>query len=309
MASVLVAALSGRPSSALAGVVPAVAPTPSPSGTPADFASALPSWVLTALIVLVALIIFGMFALTAYTMRAPEWTLRRMLGLGRGQAPATGGGATAAAPQNLIPDLINEVAESARTGKRTTRTILAVVGFSLLGVVVIAVFALSGQGVRDIRTQVIGSVTTLVSAIAGFYFGAKTAESPGPAAPSAGAAPASAPGLAPGPGDPAFTVGQHGSFTPQVTGTPPPKVTVSPSLPANLALDAATGTISGIPAAGTAGGHSVTLTASNGLSPDATMLVTLTISDPPAAPSGDAPAGAAGDAPADAAGGAPAAAA
>jgi hypothetical protein len=299
MTTILIAVLSYRPSGALAGAVPAATPTPtpSPSGGSADFASALPSWVLTALIVLVALIIFAMFALTTYTMRAPEWTLRRLLGLTGDSTPPPGDG-PAQPPVSITPDLVTQLAESARAGKRTTRTILAVVGFALLGVVVIAVFALSGQGVRDIRTQVIGSVTTLVAAIAGFYFGANTAQSPAPSTPPASATPNSAPGLAPGPGDPAFTVGQHGSYTPQVTGTPSPKVTVSPSLPSGLALDAATGMISGTPVTGTASSYSVTLRASNGISPDATMPVTLTISDPPAAPAVEAPAAPAGEAPA-----------
>jgi hypothetical protein len=38
------------------------------------------------------------------------------------------------------------------------------------------VLGLSGQGVRDLRSQVVAAVTTLVATIAGFYFGARTAE-------------------------------------------------------------------------------------------------------------------------------------
>ena len=44
-------------------------------------------------------------------------------------------------------------------------------GVSLLGVLLVAVFALSGTGVRDLRSQVVAAVSTLVAAIVGFYFG------------------------------------------------------------------------------------------------------------------------------------------
>jgi hypothetical protein len=225
-------------------------------------------WVL---IVLVALIVVGMFALTAYTLSAPRSTLKNILGRG-GKKPAP-------PPGKVSSGLITELAKSARIGRRTTRTTLAIAGFSLLGVVIIAVFGLSGQGVRDLRSEVIASVTTLVAAIAGFYFGAQTAaQGPESEAEPTSAKTSSPPGLEPGAGKPTFTVGQAGSYTPTLTGTPSPTVTVSPPLPPKLGLDPTTGTISGIPDAGTDGDHPITLTASNGISPDATLPVTLTIS-------------------------------
>jgi hypothetical protein len=133
--------------------------------------------------------------------------------------------------------------------------------------------------VRDLRNQVIAAVTTLVAAIAGFYFGAQTAES---ATSSAGPANA-APGLVPDPKNPPFTVGKAGIYTPTLTGTPSPTVSLSAgTLPPHLTLDPSTGVISGTPDAGTAGTYPITLTASNGISPDATTDITLTVSDPSA---------------------------
>jgi hypothetical protein len=70
---------------------------------------------------------------------------------------------------------IETLGMSAKVGKRTTRTTLAVAGFSLLGVVIVGVFGLSGAAVRDLRSQVVASITTLVAAIAGFYFGSQQA--------------------------------------------------------------------------------------------------------------------------------------
>src|SRR2546429_63528 len=69
---------------------------------------------------------------------------------------------------------------------------LGIAGFWLLGVAVVAVFGLSGQGVRDLRSQVVAAVTTLVAAIAGFYFGTRAAESP-----AAGGEPTNAAAAAP----------------------------------------------------------------------------------------------------------------
>jgi IPT/TIG domain len=73
---------------------------------------------------------------------------------------------------------------SQRPRTHLTRTTLALVGFSLLGVAVVAVFGLSGQGVRDLRSQVVASIATLVSAIAGFYFGTRAAQSAAGGAPT-----------------------------------------------------------------------------------------------------------------------------
>jgi hypothetical protein len=178
--------------------------------------------------------------------------------------------------------LIKALATAARSGKRTTRTTLAIVGFSLLGVVVIAIFGLSGQGVRDLRSQVIAAVTTLVATIAGFYFGAETARNQG----AQGGPANSAPTLKPDPNNPAFTVGQAGSYTPVLTGTPAATVSVSPAtLPAGLQINPATGMISGTPAQGTDKTYDITLIAHNGISPDAILPVNLVIQSPgPAAP-------------------------
>jgi Putative Ig domain len=174
--------------------------------------------------------------------------------------------------------LVRTLATSARSGKRTTRTTLAIVGFSLLGVVVVAIFGLSGQGVRDLRSQVIAAITTLVATIAGFYFGADAAQNAG----GQGGPAAVAPGLLADPTNPAFVVGRPGTYTPKVTGTPPPTVSLSQgTLPSSLQLNPATGVISGTPASGTENTYAIMLTAANGIVPDATLPLTLTVSATP----------------------------
>jgi Putative Ig domain len=266
----------GSPSAFKNGLLAAATPSPSPSTVSSDSASALPSWLLIALYGLVALIVVVMFALTAYNLTSASSTLKRIIPRGKTELPQ----------EAWNSPLVRTLATSARVGTRTTRTTLAIAGFSLLGVAVVAVFGLSGQGVRDLRNQVIGAVTTLVAAIAGFYFGARTAESS-----ASGAGPNDAPpGLAspdPKNPNPGFTVGQPGTFTPVVTGTPTPTVSLGASpLPSGLKLEASTGVISGTPDSGTAGQYPITLTASNGVSPDATMQITLEVSDPAPAQAG-----------------------
>lgn len=140
-------------------------------------ASALPTWLIVALLGLVAAVVLAMFALTAYSLSAPRSTLKNVLGQGRMfRRPLKA---------EVSKDLVTKLATAAREGKRTTRTTLAIAGFSLLGVIVVAIFGSSGQGVRDLRSQVVASVTTLAATIAGFYFGAQTASRP--AAPSGNA--------------------------------------------------------------------------------------------------------------------------
>ena len=88
-----------------------------------------------------------------------------------------------------------------------------------------------------------------------------------------------APGLEADPTNPTFVVGQPGIYTPKVTGAPPPAVSVSQgSLPPDLAIDPATGIISGTPAPGTENTYTITLTAANSVVPDATLSLTLTVS-------------------------------
>lgn len=132
-----------------------------------DSAAALPSWLLIALLCLVGLVVLAMFVLTAYSLSAPRSTLKNVLGQGR---------LLRRTPKEAASgDLVKELALAARVGKRTTRTTLAIAAFALLGVVVIAIFGSSGQGVRDLRSQAVAAVTTLAATIAGFYFGAQTA--------------------------------------------------------------------------------------------------------------------------------------
>jgi PKD repeat protein len=81
-----------------------------------------------------------------------------------------------------------------------------------------------------------------------------------------------------------FTVGQEGSFT--VTGDGYPTVTygVSGSLPTGVTF--ANGQLSGTPADGSGGVYELTITAANGIEPDATQTFTLTVYEAPEITSG-----------------------
>jgi hypothetical protein len=87
-----------------------------------------------------------------------------------------------------------------------------------------------------------------------------------------------------------FTAGTAGTFTITTTGTPDATVSESGTLPTGVTFTAGangTATLSGTPAAGTGGSYPVTLTAHNGVSPDATQNFTLTINEAPAITSAD----------------------
>ncbi|MGH7224122.1 MAG: beta strand repeat-containing protein, partial [Gemmataceae bacterium] len=82
-----------------------------------------------------------------------------------------------------------------------------------------------------------------------------------------------------------FTVGTAGSFTVTATGVITPSLTESGALPSGVTFvdnGDGTATLSGTPAAGTGGVYSLTITASNGTSPDATQTFTLTDDEAPA---------------------------
>lgn len=83
---------------------------------------------------------------------------------------------------------------------------------------------------------------------------------------------------------PDAVVGERFTWNPStLTGAPAPNVALTGgTLPEGLSLDTHTGVISGIPAAGTTGSHPFTLTASNGVSPDSELDVTLQVNQVPA---------------------------
>ncbi|MDN5769072.1 MAG: Ig domain-containing protein [Humibacillus sp.] len=151
---------------------------------------------------------------------------------------------------------------------------MAVGGFSILCVIVIAVFGLVGEGVRDLRAQVVASVTTLVAAIAGFYFGAQTAGSTADATKPLAPSP---PQLHAGAEEPHFKVGQSSNWVPGLTGSPPPVVKLGgvDALPDGLELDPTTGAIAGTPTA--VGTTPITLIATNGVTPEAKLTITLVV--------------------------------
>ncbi len=80
------------------------------------------------------------------------------------------------------------------------------------------------------------------------------------------------------------TVGTGFSFTVTTSGYPARSLGETGALPAGISFVAADGsaTLTGTPAAGTAGTYPITLTASNGTSPDATQAFTLTVLGVPA---------------------------
>ncbi len=83
-----------------------------------------------------------------------------------------------------------------------------------------------------------------------------------------------------------FTVGSAGTFTVTATGYPTPTFTQTGSLPGGVTLSSA-GILSGTPAVGTGGSYSITIDATNGLSPDSTQTFTLTVDQAPSITSGD----------------------
>ena len=78
-----------------------------------------------------------------------------------------------------------------------------------------------------------------------------------------------------------FTVGTAGTFSVTSTGSPTPALSESGALPSGVTFTDngnGTATLAGTPAAGTAGTYPLTITAANGVSPDASQSFTLTVS-------------------------------
>jgi hypothetical protein len=77
-----------------------------------------------------------------------------------------------------------------------------------------------------------------------------------------------------------FVVGSEGTFTVTATGTPVAALSETGDLPAGVTFvdnGDGTATLSGTPEAGTAGTYTLTITASNGISPDGEQSFTLTV--------------------------------
>lgn len=82
-----------------------------------------------------------------------------------------------------------------------------------------------------------------------------------------------------------FQVGKAGSFTVTATGLPTPSLSLEGVLPNGVGFTGngdGTASLSGTPAAGTAGSYPITLEASNGVSPNATQSFTLIVAAPDA---------------------------
>lgn len=83
-----------------------------------------------------------------------------------------------------------------------------------------------------------------------------------------------------------FTVGTEGIFTIHTTGTPTSSITLGGTLPAWLTFvdnTDGTATLDGIPDPGGPASYSLTVTATNGIAPDATQTFTLFVNNPPPA--------------------------
>jgi hypothetical protein len=79
-----------------------------------------------------------------------------------------------------------------------------------------------------------------------------------------------------------FTAGASGTFTVTATGFPAPTFTETGALPAGVTLTAASGVLAGTAGAGTGGTYPITITAQNGVTPNATQSFTLTVNQAPA---------------------------
>jgi hypothetical protein len=82
-----------------------------------------------------------------------------------------------------------------------------------------------------------------------------------------------------------FTTGTTGTFTVTSTGSPNAAISETGALPSGVTLVSngdGTATLSGAPAAGTGGSYPITITANNGVSPNATQSFTLTVDQAPA---------------------------
>jgi YVTN family beta-propeller protein len=85
-----------------------------------------------------------------------------------------------------------------------------------------------------------------------------------------------------------FTAGSTGFFLITETGNPAPTLTVTGTLPSGVTLNTDTGILGGTPATGTGGTYPLSLTASNGVSPNATQNFTLNVNEAPAITSANA---------------------
>ena len=82
-----------------------------------------------------------------------------------------------------------------------------------------------------------------------------------------------------------FTAGTAGTFTVTTTGSPTASISETGTLPAGVTFADnrdGTATLSGTPGPGTGGTYPLTLTAANGVQPDATQSFTLTVNQAPA---------------------------
>jgi hypothetical protein len=82
----------------------------------------------------------------------------------------------------------------------------------------------------------------------------------------------------------AFTVGSAGTFSVTTSGAPTPAISETGTLPSGVTLvdnGNGTATLAGTPGAATAGSYPITITAANGVLPNATQSFTLTVKAPP----------------------------
>lgn len=78
-----------------------------------------------------------------------------------------------------------------------------------------------------------------------------------------------------------FRVGTTGTFTVTATGSPAPTFSESGALPGGVTFNGTTGVLAGTPAAGTGGNYPITITALNGVAPNAVQSFALTVNQAP----------------------------
>jgi len=78
-----------------------------------------------------------------------------------------------------------------------------------------------------------------------------------------------------------FTVGTSGTFKVTSSGFPAATFSETGALPSGVSFNSATGLLSGTPQSGSGGSYALTITAANGISPDATQAFTLVVDEVP----------------------------
>jgi hypothetical protein len=144
------------------------------------------------------------------------------------------------------------------TSQTLTQTLLALIVLSLIGFALGVLLVSSSTDAGDLRKTIITALLSLLATIAGFYFGARTAQQS--AAQATGTSPTFSHPSPPVTG----TVNQPYTYSFVASGSPTPTYQLAPGAPTWLTIDPITGTVSGTPTESGPQTFSVTATNSAG---------------------------------------------